>query len=62
MNIRFKIRVYQEKDKNDVIDIWKKCNLIIPQNDPESDIKSKVNFQPNLFFVGLLNTKIIGLN
>lgn len=34
--------------------------MIVPQNDPIEDIKKKLDFQPGLFFVGLLEGKIIG--
>ena len=47
------IRVYKQKDEIEVIKLWKICNLIAPQNDPKLEINSKVNFQPDLFFVGL---------
>jgi ribosomal protein S18 acetylase RimI-like enzyme len=53
------IRVYEQKDEIDVIKLWKICNLIVPQNDPKLEIISKINFQPDLFFVGLYNKKLI---
>jgi ribosomal protein S18 acetylase RimI-like enzyme len=53
------IRTYENKDKNEVIKLWQDCNLIFSKNDPEIEITSKINFQPDLFFVGLLNKKLI---
>jgi ribosomal protein S18 acetylase RimI-like enzyme len=53
------IRTYEQKDENDVIKLWRLSNLIVPQNDPKLDIKSKINFQPDLFFVGLLKNKLM---
>lgn len=53
------IRTFKQKDENEVIKLWQKCYLIVPQNDPKLEIISKMNFQPDLFFVGLINKKII---
>jgi len=53
------IRVYEKKDENEVIKLWKICNLIVPKNDPKLEINSKVCFQPDLFFVGLFQKKLI---
>lgn len=43
-----------------MVDLWGKCNLVVPQNDPVEDIQRKVVFQPELFFVALLDGKVIG--
>ena len=53
------IRKYEQKDEFEVIRLWELCNLIVPQNNPKLDIDSKVNFQPDLFFVGLFQKKLI---
>ncbi len=53
------IRVYEKKDENEVIKLWKICNLIVPKNDPKLEINSKVSFQPDLFFVGVFQKKLI---
>lgn len=42
-----------------MVDLWKKCNLVVPQNDPIRDIQKKVEFQPELFLIGLLDGKVI---
>jgi ribosomal protein S18 acetylase RimI-like enzyme len=54
------ITTYKPKFQDAVVDLWKTCNLITPQNDPVEDIKKKTSFQPELFFVGLLEGKVIG--
>jgi ribosomal protein S18 acetylase RimI-like enzyme len=54
------ISTYESKFQDAVVDLWKTCNLITPQNDPVEDIKKKTSFQPELFFVGLLEGKVIG--
>jgi len=53
------IRPYKSSDEAEVINLWDKCDLIVPQNDPKEDIETKMAFQPELFFVGLLDNKII---
>ena len=55
------IRPYQIEDERDVINLWDKCNLIVPQNNPKEDIETKIAFQPELFFVGTLDDKIIAV-
>ena len=47
------IRPYHEKDGDDVIALWRRCGLVVPQNDPYADIQHKTDFQPDLFLVGL---------
>lgn len=56
----FEIVRYRSEYQDAVVDLWKKCNLILSQNDPVEDIQKKVDFQPKLFFVALLNDKVIG--
>lgn len=53
------IRLFQENDKPHVIELWKACDLTRPWNDPSKDIDRKMQFQPNLFFVGTLGSNII---
>jgi ribosomal protein S18 acetylase RimI-like enzyme len=54
----FVIRVFRESDRDAVKDLWRVCNLTVPQNDPDKDINLKVHFQPELFFVGEYNGKV----
>ena len=56
----FEIIRYGAKFQDEVVELWKKCNLIIPQNDPVEDIMKKVDFQPDLFLVGLIDDRVIG--
>jgi ribosomal protein S18 acetylase RimI-like enzyme len=55
----FVIREYRSQDEEDVINVWNQCGLIVPQNDPRRDIEKKVQFQPQWFFVGILNGRLI---
>jgi len=56
----FKIVKYDVRHQKAVIDLWGKCGLIVPQNDPIEDIQKKLAFQPELFFIALLNGQLIG--
>ena len=53
------IRSYCDSDKDEIIQLWKKCDLVVPWNDPRCDIKRKLSIQPELFIVGYLDNKII---
>ena len=56
----FEIVVYKSEYRDAVVDLWKRCNLVVPQNDPVEDIQRKIDFQPSLFLVALLNGTLIG--
>ena len=56
----FEIVGYDSKYQKAVIDLWRKCGLIVPQNDPVEDIQKKLVFQPELFFIASLKNKVIG--
>ena len=55
----FAIRQFVPNDTNRVIFIWEQCDLVRNWNKPNFDIQRKLNFQKELFFVGLLNDEII---
>ena len=55
----FAIRQFVPNDTNRVIFIWEQCDLVRNWNNPNFDIRRKLNFQKELFFVGLLNDEII---
>ena len=58
--MNFEILRYSPEYQDAVVDLWRKCNLVVPQNDPVEDIHRKLVFQPDLFFVALLDGKVIG--
>lgn len=39
------IRPFQESDQAAVIELWKRCNLLRPWNDPTKDIRRKLGVQ-----------------
>ena len=53
------IRKYNSLDEKDVIDLWLKCELVKPWNNPRLDIERKLKVDPDLFLVGLIDDKII---
>ena len=54
-----KIREYQSRDEQHVIDLWCKCNLVVPWNNQKADIRRKLKTDPNLFVVGVLEGKVV---
>ena len=53
------IRKFDLKDENAVVELWQKCDLLRPQNDPHADIARKMKVYPELFLVGVEKGKII---
>ena len=49
----------QEKDAGQVIELWLKCQLVVPSNNPRRDIERKLKVDRDLFLVGILNGKVI---
>ncbi len=54
-----KIRKYQTEDQEMIIDLWERCGLVAPQNNPHKDIERKLKVNPEWFLVGELNGRII---
>jgi len=58
--LSFEIVRYSSEYQDAIVDLWRKCNLTVPQNDSVEDIRRKLVFQPELFFVALFDGKVIG--
>ncbi len=54
-----KIRAYKSTDENAVIDLWRRCGVLAPQNNPLVDIQRKLDDSPELFLVGTLDSELI---
>lgn len=55
------IRVYEEKDRSEVISLWREVfAYTMPYNDPALVIDRKLAFQRELFFVALLDDQVVG--
>ena len=57
--MNFIIRSYRESDKEDVIQLWEECGLVVPWNNSQLDIERKQAVQPELFLIGLIHEEII---
>lgn len=53
------IAEYQEKYGGEVIELWSKCKLVVPSNNPRRDIERKVEMGRDLFLVGIINSKVV---
>lgn len=53
------IRPFQLADEAAVIDLWQRCELTRPWNDPHKDIQRKLQVQPELFLVGERNGRLV---
>ena len=53
------IRTYEPADEAQVIDLWQRCNLVVPWNDPQRDILLKLQFQPELLFAGTIHNRVV---
>lgn len=55
-----RIRSFQKDDQLKVLELWQRCGLIVPWNDPAADIERKLLIQPELFLIGSKDSKLIG--
>ena len=55
----FIIRTFRPDDESDVINLWRQCGLIVPWNNPRTDIQRKLSTSPDLFYVGVLDGELI---
>ena len=46
-----RIRPFRREDTEPVVDLWGRCGLTRPWNDPHRDIERKLAVQPELFLV-----------
>lgn len=48
-----KIRSYQATDESQVVELWRRCELLRPWNDPYKDIQRKLDIAPDQFLIGV---------
>ena len=53
------IRAYQPGDETAVINLWRRCGLVRPANDPAKDIRRKLAVDPELLLVGLAGSEVV---
>ena len=54
-----RIEPYQTQHETAVIDLWIRCGLVTPQNNPRLDIARKLAVAPELFLVGKVNEEVV---
>ena len=52
------IRTFDPGDTAGVIELWARCGLVRPWNDPQKDITRKLADSPDLFLVGTIDEKV----
>ena len=55
----FVIRSYQPEDKEALINLWNRCGLLHPQNNPIQDIERKQSCNPEWLLVGVMDEIIV---
>ena len=55
----FTIHNYQPRDEEDVVSLWRECELVVPWNNPLTDIARKTADSPHLFFVGRIDEQLV---
>lgn len=53
------IRSFQDSDEKAVIALWEQCALVTPLNDPSDDISRKLQVNPELFLVGVIDGQVV---
>jgi ribosomal protein S18 acetylase RimI-like enzyme len=53
------IRPYSAGDESAVITLWQRCDMLHPRNNPKTDIERKLSVNPELFLVGLIESKVV---
>ena len=53
------IRTYRATDNNAVVELWRRCGLVVPWNDPQRDIDRKMGWNPQWFLVAELAGQVV---
>jgi len=53
------IDLYNSDDEADMIELWQECGLVVPWNNPLSDIARKMADSPELFFSGKVDGRLV---
>ncbi len=53
------IRPFEDRDEDPVVELWGRCGLTRPWNDPRKDIARKRRVQRELFLVGLVDGAVV---
>lgn len=55
-----RVREFRESDRTSVVTLWRECDLVRPQNNPDLDIDRKLAVDDSMFFVAVSDGCIIG--
>jgi ribosomal protein S18 acetylase RimI-like enzyme len=55
----FYIDIYRPADQADLLALWQQSGLIVPWNNPCTDIERKLADSPELFFVGKIGSRLV---
>ena len=58
MSPEMQIRPFQPGDGKAVVELWKEAGLVVSWNDPDRDIRRKLQVQPGLFLVGCVSGEL----
>ncbi len=58
-DVRLVVRPFRQSDRSAVIDLWRRCHLTRPWNDPGLDIDRKTTRDPDGFLVGTIDDTIV---
>lgn len=53
------VRPYRTDDEESLVSLWQVCELTVPWNNPHKDIARKLQVQPELFLIGILDSRLI---
>ncbi len=56
-----RIRAFVEADEDRVVELWDRCRLLRPWNDPRKDIARKLEVQRELFLVGEIDGRVVAV-
>jgi len=54
------IRSFEDDDGDAVVELWSRCGLLRPWNNPHKDIERKRRVQRSLFLIGTIEEKVVG--
>jgi len=55
----FTIDCYRASDEAELLALWQACGLIVPWNNPHTDIARKTADSPGLFFTGRIGERLV---
>jgi len=60
MTRTIRIRAFEARDRDEVIALWRTCDLLRSWNDPQKDIDRKLRVRPSMFLVAVEDDTLVG--